>query len=169
MESIAEKNPNIAGILGKKAPDLKIKTWIDASGNPMTPPDLNNSQGKVKILFCYQPNCRGSIGVALPIIKKINEALKDNPMVNLYAIQTIFNYPYDFPPETLKDVQRELQLHMPIGYTNNRIADESLRFINDYNIVGTPWIIIINKDNQVIYNHYYITFEEALSIVSSQL
>lgn len=168
MESTAEKKSNLAGILGMAAPELRINTWIDAQGNPMPQPKLNNSPEKTKILFCYQPTCRGSIGIALPIIRKINEALKGHPQVEIMAIQTIFNYPYDYPPETLKDVQSELHLNMPIGYTNNRTADESLRFINDYNIVGTPWIIIINKDNKVIYNHYYITFDDALSIVSSQ-
>ncbi|HOS48595.1 MAG TPA: hypothetical protein PLG57_08150 [Bacteroidia bacterium] len=165
MKNTTYNSNKSAGILGMSAPELRIGTWIDHSGCPMDPPSFIQLLGKTKVIFCYQPNCRGSIGIGLPIMKKLIEVTSNNPDVEVMAVQTIFNFPYDHPPHKLPTIQKELQMPIPIGYTNHRTNEEACHFISDYNVVGTPWYIFIDANNKVIYNHYYITLDEAMKII----
>ena len=42
------------GILGQKAPELDLNTWIDGFGNPMEPIYLKSLRGKVVYLYFFQ-------------------------------------------------------------------------------------------------------------------
>ena len=42
------------GILGQKAPELELNTWIDEDGKPMDPIKLRDYQGKVIYLYFFQ-------------------------------------------------------------------------------------------------------------------
>ena len=42
------------GILGKKAPELNLDTWIDADGSKRPPLTLDSLRGKVVYLYFFQ-------------------------------------------------------------------------------------------------------------------
>ena len=45
---------NHLGILGQRAPELNLNTWIDADGKKMAPIRLTEYQGKVIYLYFFQ-------------------------------------------------------------------------------------------------------------------
>ena len=45
---------NQYGILGLKAPELGLNTWIDNDGNPMDPIEVSDYRGKVIYLYFFQ-------------------------------------------------------------------------------------------------------------------
>lgn len=42
------------GILGQKAPELKLNTWIDENGHKISPIRLSDYRGKVVYLYFFQ-------------------------------------------------------------------------------------------------------------------
>ena len=45
---------NQYGILGRKAPELGLNTWIDGDGKPMDPIEIGDYRGKVIYLSLFQ-------------------------------------------------------------------------------------------------------------------
>ena len=45
---------NQYGILGRKAPELGLNTWIDSDGKPMDPIEVSDYRGKVIYLYFFQ-------------------------------------------------------------------------------------------------------------------
>ena len=45
---------NQYGILGRKAPELGLNSWIDGAGKPMEPIEVSDYRGKVIYLYFFQ-------------------------------------------------------------------------------------------------------------------
>jgi thiol-disulfide isomerase/thioredoxin len=144
------------GIKGKQAPPLKVDYWIDASGNPTT---FSQQQiaGKWVYLKCFQNWCPGCHEHGFPALKKVADAFQHENRVEVLAIQTVFE---GFDNNSQESV-RELQLHYELPIMMGHDAGEPgthphPRTMRDYRTGGTPWVVIINPDGQVVYNHFHI-------------
>lgn len=86
---------------------------------------------------------------------------KDDPLVAVLAVQTAFE---GFWVNTLGGAERmaeKYQLAIPIGHS--RSEEKPSKMMRNYRIGGTPWIIIIDKEGIVRYNHFNIDAKHAIA------
>lgn len=151
------------GIAGLKAPELKVTKWIDGNGNNSTPITLDQLKGKFKIIYCFQAWCPGCHSSGLPALQKMVTALNDNDKVAFLAIQTVFEGADANTFQRMVDIQKEYELAIPFGHD---VGDASTQNIShtmfDYRTGGTPWFILIDENNQVIFNDFRLNTEKAI-------
>lgn len=142
------------GIQGQRAPELDVNHWIDADGES-TDFMLSSAEGKWVFLKCFQSWCPGCHSHGFPTLKKVSDALADNPAVVIAGIQTTFE---GFRINT-RDKVRELQLRYELRITMGHDAgdpdgDPLPSTMRNYRTGGTPWMILIDPDRTVVFNDY---------------
>ena len=154
----------LAGILDEQAPDLGVRHWIDASGQPMASYGLDQMPGAYKLIFCFQDACPGCHLNGFPSLARIVEAFRGSRFLSFAAVQTVFE---DFGSNTVDKItanQRKYALPIPFGHDageGHEGAGSVLmqRFRNG----GTPWFILIDPEGTVIYNHFRVDAEKLIA------
>lgn len=150
------------GIAGQQAPELAVTQWVDGSGNPSNPFTLGANKDKFKVIYCFQAWCPGCHSRGLPALKKMSEALKDNPNVTFAAIQTVFEGAHANTYERLLEIQKEYALEIPFGHNT---PEEGIRLpsvMQKYRTGGTPWFILIDQQGKVVFNDFHLDVDKAI-------
>ncbi len=157
------------GIEGHPAPEIALDYWIDADGNPGHFSVLE-SRGKWVFLKCFQDWCPGCHSSGFPTLQAFAERFHDHPGVAIAAIQTVFE---GYQTNTVEDVRKlQLRYELPVvmghdpGDPDN---DKSPITMREYFTGGTPWLILINPDGMVVFNHYHADPEKLIAYVTEQL
>ncbi len=153
------------GIVGQQAPELDINFWIDAEGNP-TDFKLAQHDGKWVILKCFQSWCPGCHKHGFPSLKKMSEALASNENVVFAGIQTVFEGYSINTKDKVREIQLQYDLRMPMGHDAGSSSGNPLTMKN-YRTGGTPWIIVIDPERNVVFNGFTIDTDKAIEYLSS--
>ncbi len=154
------------GIVGQAAPELEIDYWIDKDGKP-TSFNLADHKDKWVFLKCFQSWCPGCHSHGLPALKKISEALKDNPKVVFAGIQTVFEGFSTNTVDKVRETQLQYDLQIPMGH-NPGSHGVSPSTMSSYRTGGTPWMILINPQHYVVYNEFNINADKAIQFLTDQ-
>jgi len=154
------------GIVGQAAPELEIDYWIDKEGNP-TRFKLADHKNKWVFLKCFQSWCPGCHSHGLPALKKLSEALKENPNVVFAGIQTVFEGFSTNTQDKVRATQLQYDLQIAMGHDPGDHGIAPSTMIN-YHTGGTPWMILINPQHQVVYNEFNINADKAIQFLNSQ-
>ena len=100
-------------------------------------------------------------------MKQISDALKDNPKVVFAGIQTVFEGHYTNTVDKVREIQLRYDLQMPMGHDPG-LEGGHPQTMRDYRTGGTPWMILINPERQVVYNDYGIDADKAIAFLTSQ-
>ncbi len=149
------------GIVGQRAPELEVDFWIDQDGNP-TSFSLADNAGKWVFLKCFQSWCPGCHSHGLPAVKKISEALAGNPNIAFAGIQTVFEGRFINTVDKVRKTQLQYNLKMPMGHDP---GDDRSRTMMAYRTGGTPWMILITPNREVIYNDFGINADAAIEFL----
>ena len=157
------------GIVGQPAPELLLDYWIDKNGAPGSFSVLD-SRGKWVLLKCFQDWCPGCHSSGFPTLKAFADAFWDHPSVAIAGIQTVFE---GFSTNTLEDV-RKLQLEYALPITmghdvGDPDGDHRPQTMVKYRTGGTPWIILINPEGTVLFNHFHADANKLISYVAEQI
>ena len=156
------------GIAGLTAPELTVNQWIDSNGEKSTPITLASLKGKFKVIYCFQAWCPGCHSRGLPALQKMVTALKNKEKVAFLAIQTVFEGSSANTFEKMTKIQKEYELEIPFGHDP---GDESTRNISstmyNYRTGGTPWFILIDDKNQVVFNDFRLNTDKAIEYLQS--
>lgn len=163
--SDAQSNPNY-GIVGHYAPELKVEYWIDKNGDP-TQFQLADHEGKWVFLKGFQSWCPGCHSHGLPTLKKISDALADNPKVVFAGIQTVFEGSWINTQSKVRKTQLQYDLQIPMGHDPGGEDGRSYTMI-DYRTGGTPWMILINPQRKVIFNDFGINADKAIEFLKEK-
>ena len=153
------------GIVGQKAPELKVKQWIDAEGEVAKPVHLADHKGKFIVIYNFQAWCPGCHSRGLPALKKMSDALKDNPNVSFMAIQTVFEGAHANTYERMVEIKEQYDINIPFGHDPD---DEGGKrnissTMNNYRSGGTPWYILIDQEGFVVFNDFHLDVDKAIS------
>ncbi len=154
------------GIVGQTAPELRIDYWIDKQGKK-TSFKLADHQGKWIFLKGFQSWCPGCHKHGFPALKKISDAMADNPKIVFAGIQTVFEGSWTNTVDKLRDIQLQYDLQMPMGHDPGGDSGRSYT-MTDYRTGGTPWMILINPERRVIYNDFGINADKAIEFLNKQ-
>ena len=163
---LAQAAPAGYGIQGRRAPELEIDYWIDRDGQSAGF-SLAEHEGKWIFLKCFQSWCPGCHSHGFPALQQISRALADNPRVAFAGIQTVFEGHYTNTVDKLRDIQLQYDLQMPMGHDPGPV-DGRPRTMIDYRTGGTPWMVLISPEREVIFNDYGINAEKAIEFLIAQ-
>ena len=167
--SLAYSNSERFGIRGQTAPELDAEFWIDRNGEPGHFSILE-SRGKWIYLKCFQDWCPGCHAHGFPALKKVADAFSGDERVAIIGIQTVFE---GFSVNT-GDKVRKLQLQYDLPITMGHDAgdpnmDHRPHTMRRYRTGGTPWVIIIDPNGEVLFNDYHINADKLIEYWKSVL
>lgn len=154
------------GIVGQKAPELDIDYWIDGSGKS-TSFKLSQHKNKWIFLKCFQSWCPGCHSHGLPALKKISDAMQDNPKIVFAAIQTVFEGFSTNTRDKVRKTQLQYDLQIPMGHDAGSEGRAPATMVN-FRTGGTPWMILINPQGLVVYNEFNIDADKAIEYLSRE-
>ena len=165
LSSIGHAAQSDRGIVGKQAPELDIDYWIDAQGNS-TDFKLAQHNGKWIILKCFQSWCPGCHKHGFPSLKKLSDSLALTDNVVFAGIQTVFEGHSINTLDKLRDIQLQYDLRLPMGHDPGS-AESYPKTMKNYRTGGTPWIIVINPQREVVFNNFTIDTDKTIEYLSS--
>jgi thiol-disulfide isomerase/thioredoxin len=167
-EGVAE--PQEHGIAGKKAPELGLTQWVDASGQASAPISLASLKGKIVILEFWQSWCPGCHSHGLPTLKLIKQAFESEPRVAMLGIQTVFEGHHVNTFDKLATTQKRHQLDIPMAHDPGTEATGGRStLMGSYRSGGTPWFVLIDHSGTVIYNDFNVDGPRAIEYIRSLL
>ena len=154
------------GITGMIAPELEVDSWINEDGESGDFSLADHAQ-KWVFLKCFQSWCPGCHSHGLPAVKKISHALAGNPGVVFAGIQTVFEGHSINTFDKLRKIQLQYDLNMPMGQDTGGGNGRARTMVN-YRTGGTPWMILISPERQVIYNDFSIDADKAIDFLQRE-
>lgn len=158
------------GILGQLAPPIKVAKWVNIQGEEMPAFQLLSQAPPLTFIFCYQNGCPSCHIQGFPVLKSLVAYCKHNSIdeadVSFAIIQTVFEAreSNQFADNILN--LRRYELSLPCGFDDARPRP---RFMRDYRTGGTPWWVVIDKRQRVIYNDFYLNFDLATNMIKSHI
>lgn len=151
------------GIVGQTAPELDIDYWIDKDGNP-THFKLAEHENKWIFLKCFQSWCPGCHTHGLPTVKKISDAVEGNPNIVFAGIQTVFEG-FDINTiDKVRETQLQYDLRFSMGHDSGKEGISPMTMRN-YRTGGTPWMILIDPQRQVVYGDFSINADKTIDFL----
>ena len=163
------KKPNY-GILGRQAPELEVKTWIDGKGNK-TSFKLADHKGKFVFMEFWQYWCPGCHAHGFPGLKKISDEFKDSPHFTALSIQTVFEGGFINTKNKMDNTQDKYDLHdIVMGHESGKDQPNGhpTTMIN-YRSGGTPWAVLIAPDGRVIFNDFSVNVDSVINYLSKEI
>ena len=153
------------GIVGQKAPELKVKQWIDAEGEVSEPVHLADYKGKFVVIYNFQAWCPGCHSRGLPALKKMSDELEDNTNVAFVAIQTVFEGSHANTYERMVEIKDQYDISIPFGHDPDDEGGERdiSSTMNNYRSGGTPWFILIDQEGFVVFNDFHLDVDNAIA------
>jgi thiol-disulfide isomerase/thioredoxin len=151
------------GIVGRMAPELEVDYWIDQDGRA-TRFSLAANKDKWVFLKCFQSWCPGCHSHGLPAVKKISETLADNPNIVFAGIQTVFEGGYINTVDKVREIQLQYDLKKPMGHDPGDNGRSNTMM--SYRTGGTPWMILISPEREVMYNDFGIDTDRAIEFLT---
>lgn len=156
------------GIEGNQAPEWNIPIWVDGDGKKIDPIKLSDFEGKFIVIYCFQSWCPGCHSIGLPSLQAMTKALEGHNKVEFLAVQTVFEGKSSNTYGKLLETQKKYDLKIPFGQDN---GDETTRNISNimynYKTGGTPWFILIDQNNNVVFNDFHLNTEKAIEFLKA--
>ena len=149
------------------APEFDVKEWVDANGNKIGQVKLSDFKGKFKVVFCFQSWCPGCHSVGLPNLQKMVTALTGNGNVAFIAIQTVFEGYHENTFAKMLETQKKYELKIPFGHDAGDDGKSRSNFMQNYDTGGTPWFVLIDQNDSVIFADFHINVDSAIDVLKS--
>ena len=165
-KALAQTKP---GIEGEVAPELDVGYWIDADGEPSNF-SIKESEGKWTFLKCFQNWCPGCHKYGFPTLKEFSDRFHDNPKVAIAGIQTVFEGYSSNTQDAVRELQLRYELPIVMGHdAGNEEEHTSPSTMRNYRTGGTPWLILINPEGVVVYNHFHVDTKKLIDHVAAEI
>ncbi len=157
------------GIEGLQAPELRVDKWVNGQGKEQSEAVLlKDMEGKFKVIYCFQAWCPGCHSRGLPALQKMVKELKENDKIKFLAIQTVFEGKHANTFERMIEIQKEYELEIPFGHDEGDTSSNNRsKTMFDYRTGGTPWFILIDENNRVIFNDFHLNVDKAIEYLKS--
>ena len=151
------------------APELKVPYWIDGNGDKTEAFTLAQHENKWVFLKCFQNWCPGCHAHGFPALQKIVKAFGPNhEKIAFAAIQTTFEGHYTNNKAALRPLQLRYDTAIPFGHDagnpdlpNNNAAHYP-NTMREFATRGTPWIIIIAPNKQIVFSDFNINIDPVI-------
>ena len=141
--------------VGQPAPSWHVAEWLRADDPAAS--DVTDLRGKVIVLFCFDPNCKGSQTHGLPALREVGRHFfgdTDVAVVGLYVPTARRRT----GRSALNEIVAQLPARTCIGQCG--VGGEDAEILNDYQICGTPWLVLIDAEGIIQFSNYVVSPEE---------
>ena len=149
----------------QQAPELRVPYWIDASGEDLTSFSLSDLGTGFKIIFCFKASCPGCHARGFPTMQKIVENLSGKG-VGFAVIHTAFDDDPQNSQERVREMQLKYDLEIPFGHDPKK-GSEYPTFMQDYRTRGTPFFIVINPENKIVFGDFNIDADKVIDALAN--
>lgn len=161
-------NTTTYGISDNKAPRFLVNQWINGNGKTTAPFELSDFDGKFKVLYCFQSWCRGCHSWGFPALQQMTKALKNKQDIVFLAIQTVFEGHEENTYEKLVETQKKYDLKIPFGHDpGDENSHHWFKVMYHYRTGGTPWFILIDKKNNVVFNDFHLNVDKTIAFLNT--
>lgn len=150
-----------------KANEFGVRNWINSQGEKIDEIKLEDLKGKIKIVFCFQDWCPGCHATGFPSLKTIVDGLKDNKDVVILAIQTVFEGFEANTYDKIRENQLAYNLEIPFGHDAGADNKSQSILMNRFKVGGTPWFILIDKEDNILFEDFRINPKTLVSYINT--
>jgi len=147
------------------APALRVPYWLDADGNEkdegLTLAELGTGY---KLIFCFKAECPGCHSFGFPMMQKIVNGLEGKDF-GFAVIHTAFDDDPRNSQDRLREMQLKYDLNVPFGH-DPKVGALYPTFMTDYGTRGTPFFILIDPDNNIIFGDFRINGDKVIEVFS---
>jgi len=151
-----------------KAPEFKVKKWIDGNGKQTKEIKLSDYKGKFKVVYCFQHWCPGCHSKGLPDLKKMVSALEGNNKVVFLAVQTVFEGHHANTYEKILETQKKYGLKISFGHDAGDDGKSRSNIMTNYQTGGTPWFILIDKKGNIVFADFHLNVDAAIEMLKKE-
>jgi len=145
------------------APELRVPHWIDAEGKTRPALKLADLGTGFKVIFAFKSTCPSCHSFGFPAMQTIYAGLKDKN-VGMAVIHTAFDDDPRNSQDKVAALQAEFKLPIPFGH-DPKVGGVYPTFMTDYQTRGTPYFIVIDPNNQVIFSDFRIDANKVVEIL----
>ena len=157
------------GSLNLPAPELRVNTWIDGTGQPLEHPLRLADLGQgFKLIYCFQHWCPGCHSHGFPTLQALIRALAGKGF-GFAVIQSVFEGFEENTADKLRPTQDRYGLTIPFGHDMQPEGAGLSSFMQDYQTGGTPWFTVINPDGRVIYGDFHLDPARFLAALGQEM
>ena len=81
------------------------------------------------------------------------------------VVQTVFEGFEENTFERLRENQQRYELDLPFGH--DAVSGRQPSIMEDYRTGGTPWFILINGENEVVFNDFHINADRLIEYMQA--
>jgi len=148
----AALKPRKRGETGFEAPAWYAYAWANAKEGKEPSPET--TKGKVVVIHGFQSWCPGCARVGFPVMKQVEDELKDASDVVLVHLQTVFEGPRDNTPERGPKEAAKYGIKAPVGFDARVDGAAQSLVMERFGTTGTPWTIVIDRKGVVRFNGF---------------
>ena len=132
-------------MLMRPAPELDVSTWLNTN-EPIT---LASLRGRVVLIEAFQMLCPGCVSHSLPQAKRVAAYFRQSDVVVL-GLHTVFEHKDAQGTEAaLKAFLHEYRIDFPVGIDRQLGASRIPSTMAEYQMEGTPTMILIDADGLI--------------------
>ena len=143
--------PRKPGETGFEAPAWHAYAWANVAEGKKEPSPAT-TKGKVVVLHAFQCWCPGCARWGFPVMKQVEDELKDADDVVICHIQTVFEGAKENTPERGPKVARKHGVRVPVGFDARVDGASQSLLMERFGTGGTPWTIVIDRKGIVRFN-----------------
>lgn len=143
-----------------QAKELQVQQWFNTSEDIT----LANLKGKVVIIHAFQMLCPACVQHSIPQAKKLYERFKNEDVIIL-GLHTVFEHHSVMNKEALQVFIHENRLIFPIAIDLPIENDFLPATMKEYDLQGTPSLIIIDKDGNLRVKNFGIVDDLEVGLI----
>ena len=143
----------------RQAPELRVQRWIGADGESIAPLKLSDLGTGPKVLFAFQPWCRGCHLHGFPTLQRLHGALSAKG-VGFAVIQTVFEGADENTFEKLRVNQLKYALPVAFGQDEPPAGATLPTFMEDYRTRGTPWFSVMDAGGRIVFSDFHLDADQ---------
>jgi murein DD-endopeptidase MepM/ murein hydrolase activator NlpD len=145
--------------LGEAAPAWEVDEWVrPAATLSLGPGDF---AGRVIVLFCVDAGCPGSQRHGLPALARLAQHYRADPDVAVVGLLTPTTANRANSLAGLRKLAEQLPGVKYLGRCAGR-RDSPPAMIENCQICGTPWVVLIDREGNVQFSNYVVRAEEIM-------
>lgn len=147
----------------KLAPEFSVSQWFNSDEDI----SLAKLKGKNVIIYAFQLLCPACVSHSIPQAKKLEQVLDEDTV--LLGLHTVFEHHDAMGPEVLQSFLYENKVRFPVGVDAYEANSLTPKTMTSYQMRGTPSMIIINKEGQVIRHFFGVVDDLELGLLLGKL
>lgn len=147
-----------------KAPELRVPYWIDKDGNELKSLSLADLGNAFKVIFCFKASCPGCHARGFPTMQKMVQHLSESN-IGFAVIHTAFDDDPQNSQDRIREMQIKYDLKIPFGH-DPKVGAQYPTFMQDYKTRGTPFFIVINPNNEIVFGDFNIDADKVINALS---